>query len=138
MDNLQPRPGKTVIVCMFQSVERRFRPPHPDQGCRIKWRLSLADKELRARGSAIRPGQLERKRVDMDHWDHRIKVALRTLRDRTAVVNQFIDPLVDTDMPITEDRLAEVKRALNDYEEAKNAYHDSLRNADRTPPRQVA
>jgi hypothetical protein len=74
----------------------------------------------------------------MTDIDERIKSALRTLRDRTAAVNEFIGPLVDTDMPITEDRLAEVKEALNAYEQAKNAYHDALRNAGRTPPHQVA
>jgi hypothetical protein len=73
----------------------------------------------------------------MDHRDQRIKSALRTLRDRTDTVNQFIGPLVDTEMPITEDRLAEIKQALNSYERAKNAYHDALRNADRSPPHQV-
>jgi hypothetical protein len=70
--------------------------------------------------------------------DDRVKTALRALRDRTAAVNETIGPLVDTDASITEDRLAEIKEALNTYELAKNAYHDALRNADRTPPRQHA
>ncbi len=43
----------------------------------------------------------------MGHFD-RIKSALRTLRDRTAAqVNGFIGPLVETEMPMTEDRLAD-------------------------------
>ena len=70
--------------------------------------------------------------------DVAIKQALRTLRERTAAVDEFIGPMVDTPMPITEDRLAEVKKALNGYEQAKNAYDDALRNAGRTPPHQVA
>lgn len=70
--------------------------------------------------------------------DDSIKQALRTLRERAAAVDGFIGPMVDTPMPITEDRLAEVKKALNGYEQAKNAYHDALRNAGRTPPHQVA
>ncbi|MGP0109756.1 MAG: hypothetical protein ACLPR9_13025 [Acidimicrobiales bacterium] len=74
----------------------------------------------------------------MTDGDDRIKDALRTLRERTAAVNGFIGPKVDTPMAITEDRLAEIKEALNAYEQAKNAYHDALRNAGRTPPHQVA
>jgi hypothetical protein len=70
--------------------------------------------------------------------DGEIKSALRLLRDRTAAVNGFIGPMVDTEMPITEDRLAEIKEALNSYEQAKNAYHDTLRKAGRTPPHQRA
>jgi hypothetical protein len=70
--------------------------------------------------------------------DDEIKSALRLLRDRTAAVNEFIGPMVDTTMPITEDRLAEIKVALNGYEQAKNAYHDALRKAGRTPPHQRA
>jgi hypothetical protein len=74
----------------------------------------------------------------MTDGDDRIKDALRTLRERTATVDGFIGPMVDTPMAITEDRLAEIKEALNAYEQAKNAYHDALRNAGRTPPHQVA
>jgi hypothetical protein len=74
----------------------------------------------------------------MTDADEEIKSSLRVLRDRTAAVNESIGPLVDTSMPITEDRLAEIKAALNAYERAKNAYHDALRNADRSPPHQVA
>jgi hypothetical protein len=70
--------------------------------------------------------------------DKVVKGALRTLRDRTAAINQFIGPMVDTDMPLTEDRLAEVKAALNEYEKAKHDYHDALRTAGRTPPHQRA
>jgi hypothetical protein len=73
-----------------------------------------------------------------DSDDDEIKSALRLLRDRTAAVNAFIGPMVDTPMRITEDRLAEIKEALNGYEQAKNAYHDALRKAGRTPPRQRA
>ncbi len=73
----------------------------------------------------------------MTEVDNLVKTALRTLRDRTGIVNDAAGPLVDTDMAITEDRLAEIKKALNAYEEAKNAYHDALRNAGRTPPRHV-
>ena len=74
----------------------------------------------------------------MTDADERIKSALRTLRDRAAIVDEAIGPLIDTDTAITEDRLAEIKAALNAYEKAKNAYRDALRNAGRTPPRQVA
>ncbi len=74
----------------------------------------------------------------MTDTDEEIKVSLWALRDRTAAVNESIGPLVDTSMPITEDRLAEIKVALNAYERAKNAYHGALRNADRSPPHQVA
>jgi hypothetical protein len=70
--------------------------------------------------------------------DEAVKGALRTLRDRTAAINQFIGPMVDTDTPLTEDRLEEVKVALNDYEKAKHDYHDALRTAGRTPPHQRA
>jgi hypothetical protein len=73
----------------------------------------------------------------MPEKDEAIRDALRTIRSQTAVVNEFIGPLVDTPMAITEDRLAEIKTALNAYEKAKNAYHDALRDADRTPPRHV-
>ena len=71
-----------------------------------------------------------------DADDDEIRSALRLLRDRSAAVNEFIGPMVDTPMPITEDRLADIKVALNGYEQAKNAYHDALRNAGRTPPHQ--
>lgn len=69
----------------------------------------------------------------MDHFD-RIKSALRTLRDRAAAVNGFIGPLVDTEMSMAEDRLAEINKALNAYEQAKNACHDALRNPGRPRP----
>jgi hypothetical protein len=39
---------------------------------------------------------------------------------------------IEQPMRQAEDRLAEIKEALNAYEQAKNAYHDALRNADRT------
>jgi hypothetical protein len=69
--------------------------------------------------------------------DEAVREALRTIRTRTTAVNEAISPLVDTPIEITEDRLAEIKVALNAYEQAKNAYHDALRNAGRTPPRIV-
>jgi hypothetical protein len=69
--------------------------------------------------------------------DEAVREALRTIRTRTTAVNEAIGPLVDTPIEITEDRLAEIKVALNAYEQAKNAYHDALRNAGRTPPRIV-
>ena len=74
----------------------------------------------------------------MTDADEEIKSSLRALRARTAAVNESIGPLVDTSMPITEDCLAEIKAALNADERAKSAYHDALRNADRSPPHQVA
>jgi hypothetical protein len=74
----------------------------------------------------------------MTEVDNLVKTALRTLRDRAGIVNDAAGPLVDTDMAITEDRLAEIRRALKAYEHSKSAYHDALRNAGRTPPRQVA
>ncbi len=73
----------------------------------------------------------------MPEKDEAIRDALRTIRSQTAIVNEFIGPLVDTPMAITEDRLAEIKTALNAYEKAKNAYHDALRDADRTPSHHV-
>jgi hypothetical protein len=73
----------------------------------------------------------------MTDKDEAIRTALRNIRKQTATVNEFIGPMVDTQLEITEDRLAEIKKALNAYEEAKNAYHDALRNAGRTPPRHV-
>jgi hypothetical protein len=69
--------------------------------------------------------------------DEAVREAFSTIRARAASVTEPISPLVDTPMEITEDRLAEIKVALNAYEQAKTADHDALRNGGRTPPRIV-
>ena len=47
--------------------------------------------------------------------------------------NEVIGPLVDTPMEITEDRLVEIKMALDDHDQARRHYLDALRIAGRTP-----
>ena len=69
----------------------------------------------------------------MNAADEGIKASLRTLREQWAVVNEVIGPLVDTPMEITEDRLIEIKMALDGHDQARRHYLDALRIAGRTP-----